>query len=234
MVDSTRKSDFPLIRYSSTWLIDIMLSLTTLVAWSMALLAERPDIQQKALDEIRKVHQEDAPLCDADDDQSIPYIVALVRELLRYYTVLRLSLPRATVKDVIYQGKTIPSGSVVFLNAWACNMDDEVWKDPEVFRPERWLEQPDAPLFTYGLGYRMCAGSLLANREMYTIYLRMLGAFTIEDVEAEHGGKVDTHPVTGVEDQTQLVSVPQRYKVRLVPRNKEALRKALEEAEKKS
>ena len=131
----------------------------------MALLAERTDIQEKALSEIRKVYSANQPLCDANDDQTIPYIVALVRELLRYYVVLRLSLPRATVKDVIYQGRKIPSGSVVFLNAWACNMDDEVWKDPEVFRVERWLEQPDAPLFTYGLGYRMCAGSLLANRE---------------------------------------------------------------------
>ena len=138
------------------------------------------------------------PLCDAYDDQGIAYIVALVRELLRYYTVLRLSLPRATVKDVVYQGKTIPSGSVVFLNAYACNMDEEVWKDPEEFRVERWLENPDAPLFTYGLGYRMCAGSLLANREMYTIYLRLLSAFKIDGVEADDGGKFDTHPVRGV------------------------------------
>src|ERR1700730_9869373 len=57
------------------------------------------------------------------------------------------------------------------------NMDEAVWSDPETFRPERWLEQPDAPLFTYGLGYRMCAGSLLANREMYLIFMRMLNSF---------------------------------------------------------
>lgn len=135
-------------------------TLTTLVAWSMALLAERPDIQDKAVAEIRKVYKAEQVLCDAYDDQSIPYIVALVKELLRYYTVLRLSLPRATVKDIVWEGKRIPSGSVVFLNAWSCNMDDQVWKDPEEFRPERWLAEDayDAPLFTYGLGYRMCAG----------------------------------------------------------------------------
>ncbi|RMZ84674.1 hypothetical protein DV737_g898, partial [Chaetothyriales sp. CBS 132003] len=205
-------------------------TLTTLVAWSMALLSERQDVQDKAFEEIGKVYAQDKPLCDADDDQGIAYIVALVKELLRYYTVLRLCLPRATVRDIVYEGKTIPAGSVVFLNAWACNMDPAVWKDPMVFRPERWLDQPDAPLFTYGLGYRMCAGSLLANREMYTIYLRLLAAFRIQDAQGEAGSRLSSDPVHGQDDPTQLVTVPRRMKVRLVPRNEKALAQALEEA----
>ncbi|KAK5098393.1 hypothetical protein LTS08_006526 [Lithohypha guttulata] len=207
-------------------------TLTTLVAWSMALLAERPDIQNKALEEIRKVYPlESSILCDENDDQSIPYVVALIREFLRFYTVLRLSLPRASVKDIrssFNKGVIIPAGTVVFLNAWSCNMDPEVWGDDYLtFRPERWLEQPDAPLFTYGLGYRMCAGSLLANREMYTIYLRLISCFEIRDVVAEDGGAVNTHPVMGVQDQTQLVSVPKRYKVRMVPRDEQRLVESL-------
>ena len=203
-------------------------TLTTLVAWSVALMAQRPDIQERAVQAIREFYREEEPLCDAEDDQKCGYVVALVREMLRYYTVLRLSLPRASVKDVVWEGKTIPAGSVIFLNAWACNMDPAVWKDddPEEFRPERWLEQPDAPLFTYGLGYRMCAGSLLANRELYLIWMRTLNAFRIEKVD-----EVEVHPVKGVEDQTQLVSVPRRYRVRLVPRDEGALRRALGEGQ---
>src|SRR6478736_3428209 len=69
-------------------------------------------------------------------------------------------------------------------------IDPDVWTDPEVFRPERWFEQPDAPIFTYGLGYRMCAGSLLANRELYLTFMRMLNSFEILLVT-----QVDTHPV---------------------------------------
>jgi len=208
-------------------------TLTTLVAWSMALLAQRPEIQEKALSEIRNVYPatSDGILCDENDDQSIPYIVALIREFLRYYTVLRLSLPRASVKDVkssFNAGATIPAGTVIFLNAWSCNMDPAVWGDDYMeFRPERWLEKPDAPLFTYGLGYRMCAGSLLANREMYTIYLRLISCFSIEGCVGVDGGEVSTDPVAGVEDQTQLVSVPRRYKVRMVPRG-EVVKEALE------
>jgi len=33
-------------------------------------------------------------------------------------------------------------------------MDEAVWDDPSEFRPDRWFENPDAPMFTYGLGYR--------------------------------------------------------------------------------
>lgn len=114
---------------------------------------------------------------------------------------------------------------MVFLNSWACNMDDELWDDPEVFRPERWLEHPSNPLFTFGLGYRMCAGSLLAYREIYLTFIRMLSAFEILPV-----GSVDTDPLTGVSDLTNLVSTPKDYRVRMKPRNEPVLRQALEAA----
>ena len=127
--------------------------------------------------------------------------------------MLRLALPRATVKDIVYEGKFIPAGTTIYLNAWACNMDPVVWCNPKCppdsFRPERWLEQPDAPLFTYGLGYRMCAGSLLANRELYLVFMRMLSCFEIQKAT-----EVDTHPVSGSADPASLVTVPRKCKYR--------------------
>lgn len=109
-------------------------------------------------------------------------------------------------------------------------MDPVVWSDPkyppELFKPERWLEQPDAPLFTYGLGYRMCAGSLLANRELYLIFMRMLSCF-----EILKGTDVDTHPVKGSADPTSLVTIPRRYEVVFKPRNERILRELLHKRE---
>lgn len=40
----------------------------------------------------------------------------------RFFTVLRLALPRTSIKDITYNGIIIPKGTVFFLNAWACNM----------------------------------------------------------------------------------------------------------------
>ncbi|EZF22171.1 hypothetical protein H112_04905 [Trichophyton rubrum D6] len=127
-------------------------TLTTLIAWSIALFSQRPDIQDKAADAIKEFYSQDQPLCDAVDDQKCEYIVALGKECLRYrtilhtwlhyvghagngprketeltvcyryFTVLRLALPRTSIKDITYEGKVIPKGTVFFLNAWACNM----------------------------------------------------------------------------------------------------------------
>ena len=105
-------------------------------------------------------------------------------------------------------------------------LDPEVWSDPEEFRPERWLEQPDAPLHTYGLGYRMCAGSLLANRELYLVFLRMLNSF-----EIVQDSEVNVHPVHGSSDPTSLVAMCRHYKVIFKPRNVQALREALKAAD---
>ncbi|KAF7846058.1 hypothetical protein BT93_L5408 [Corymbia citriodora subsp. variegata] len=58
-------------------------TLTTLMAWSIALLAQRPDIQEKAIVEIRKMYSEKEMLCDPEDDMKCTYIVALFKECLR-------------------------------------------------------------------------------------------------------------------------------------------------------
>ena len=106
------------------------------------------------------------------------------------------------------------------------SLDPGVWSDPHEFRPERWLEQPNAPLHTYGLGYRMCAGSLLANRELYLIFLRLLNSF-----ELVQDSQVDVHPVRGSSDPTSLVTMCHAYKVIFKPRNETVLREALKAAD---
>ncbi|EXJ75497.1 3-hydroxyphenylacetate 6-hydroxylase [Cladophialophora psammophila CBS 110553] len=199
-------------------------TVTTALAWLIAVLSKRPDIQETAYRAIREVYPAESPFCDANDDQKIPYIVALVKEGLRMYTVLRLNLPRTSIKEVSYNGMSFPKGTTFFLNAHACNMDPKLWHDPELFRPSRWLEQPDAPLFTYGIGYRMCAGFLLANRELYLIIMRLISCFKIT-LE----GDVDIDPVRGTADPTKLVAQPHRFQVAFVPRDEKLLQKALEE-----
>lgn len=75
----------------------------------------------------------------------------------------------------------------------------------------------------------MCAGSLLANRELYLTFLRMLSSF-----EITKDSDVETHPVKGSADPTSLVTMCRHYKVIFKPRNENALREALAEADEKA
>lgn len=107
--------------------------------------------------------------------------------------------------------------------------DPELWEDPDVFRPERWLEKPDAPLFTFGLGYRMCAGHLLAAREVYLIFMRMLASFRLEQPPGVKRADVD--PASGFKNPKDLIMAPNSYEVLCVPRDETRLKEVLAEPE---
>jgi phenylacetate 2-hydroxylase len=81
-----------------------------------------------------------------------------------------------------------PVLSIPHQNAWAADYDTTHFKDPEKFLPERYLHDKSSdsgsatsgtPHYAYGAGSRMCAGSHLANRELYTAFIRLISAFRI-------------------------------------------------------
>ncbi|OLL26238.1 3-hydroxyphenylacetate 6-hydroxylase [Neolecta irregularis DAH-3] len=201
-------------------------TITTTLGWIVGFLARHPEVQEKAFQEIISAY--DTDFWGDETEEKIPYITAFVKETLRYFTVLRLALPRESFKDIEYEGMKIPKGTCVFLNAWGCNRDDEAFEDPFEFRPERFLtESSGTAHFAYGAGTRMCAGSLLANRELYIVFMRMLWAFKIELSEDPKERDFNIDPVEGSVDPTSLVTLPPRFKVRFVPRNEHYLLKLI-------
>lgn len=115
------------------------------------------------------------------------YALAVIEEALRYFTVLPLSLPRKTTKDIHYNSIFIPEGTIVVMNAYAANHDPAVFNDPHTFLPERWLDHTTGRLdksrpshFSFGAGSRKCSGDILALKEMYTMLCRIVLLFKIK------------------------------------------------------
>jgi cytochrome P450 len=89
---------------------------TTLNNFVLAMLLF-PDAMRKAQEELDAVvgsHR----LPTWEDEQNLPYVRALVKEMLRWRPVNKFGMPHYNTADDWYGGMFIPKGSVVMLNWW--------------------------------------------------------------------------------------------------------------------
>lgn len=89
---------------------------TTLNNWILAMTLF-PETSKKAQDEIDRVIGDDR-LPQWSDEISLPYVRAMVKEVLRWRPVNKFGMLHATSEDDWYQGHFIPKGSVAVLNWW--------------------------------------------------------------------------------------------------------------------
>lgn len=68
----------------------------------------------------------------------------------------------------------------------------------------------------------MCAGHLLAMRELYIVFMRLIASFKLEP-----HGTANLDPATGQKNPRDLIAAPHNYKVFFVPRNEAKLQKKL-------
>ena len=114
------------------------------------------DVQKRVQEEIDRVVGNDR-LPDFSDHSSLPYLNALVKELLRWHPSIPVGVPHAAIADDEYNGYFIPGGTTVFANIWfaavffcrsnmtdlqhmAILRDPEVYAQPDDFIPDRFLD----------------------------------------------------------------------------------------------
>ncbi|RMD41081.1 hypothetical protein DV735_g4033, partial [Chaetothyriales sp. CBS 134920] len=186
-------------------------------------------IQQKAYNEIMKVYPEDGEAWEKCLlEEKVPYITALTKEILRFWTVIPICLPRTSIKDIKYGDAVIPAGTTFYMNAWAADYDETHFKDPTKFLPERYLgdtEGTGTPHYGYGAGSRMCVGAHLANREIYTAFLRMITAFQIVEAK-DPADRAILDPIECNSIPTALTTEPKPFKVGFKVRNRESLERS--------
>jgi phenylacetate 2-hydroxylase len=72
-------------------------------------------IQKKAYEEIQKVYPDNDVWEKCLVEEKVPYVTALVKEILRFWTVIPICLPRKSIKDIQYESATIPAGTTFFM-----------------------------------------------------------------------------------------------------------------------
>ena len=80
-------------------------------------MAMYPDVQRKAQSELDAIVGRDR-LPTAADRASLPYLGALIKEVLRWHPVILFGVPHRSVEEDTYQGYVIPARSIIIPNVW--------------------------------------------------------------------------------------------------------------------
>lgn len=123
-----------------------------------------PEVQKKAQGFLDKV-LEGNRLPEFSDLSEIPYLTAVVYETLRWHPVTPFAIYHLCTKEDVYEGYSIPKGSIMIPNLWAILQDKTIFgADTNHFRPERFMQEDgsakDIPemVLAFGFGRRKCPG----------------------------------------------------------------------------
>ncbi|KAK4486232.1 hypothetical protein RD792_008902 [Penstemon davidsonii] len=168
------------------------------VEWAITELLLNPTKMSRAKNELRTVVGENKQV-EESDISTLPYLQAVIKEILRFHPAGPLLIPHKSEADVEINGYTIPKNTQILVNVWAMGRQSNLWSSPNSFEPERFLDNKvvdfKGQYFEYipfGSGRRICPGLPLANRMLHILVASLIQNF---DWELEPGTKpedVDT------------------------------------------
>ncbi|EJD39014.1 cytochrome P450 [Auricularia subglabra TFB-10046 SS5] len=197
---------------------------TTLTAslWLILALALHPDVQIRAQREIDAVTLGER-LPTLDDRGSLPYIDAIVKEVMRWHPTVPLAVPHIVTEEDTYHGYRIPKGSIVIANVWSILHDPQKYPDPEMFRPERHLSHdvkvnPNPYTYAFGFGPRQCPGRNLADTTLYLLASSVLATCTVSSAVSSHNEILTPE---SLEYTSGTISRPAPFHCRMTPRSEQ-------------
>ncbi|WMV48394.1 hypothetical protein MTR67_041779 [Solanum verrucosum] len=188
------------------------------IIWAMTALIANPNAMKKVQAEIRESVGEKS-IVNEDNVQNLPYFKAVIKETFRLYPAVPLLVSRETMQNSILEGYEIKPKTIVYVNAWAIGRDPKIWKNPEEFISERFLNNDidfngqDFELIPFGAGRRGCPGIPLGVANVELVLSNLLYTF---DWELPRGMKIediDTDVLPGIipHKKKPLCLVPRYY-----------------------
>ncbi|KAK6189758.1 hypothetical protein SNE40_001754 [Patella caerulea] len=187
---------------------------STTFLWTILYFLHHPNIQAKCYKEIQDVVGS-GRLPSIKDKPSLPYVEAVMLEVLRKANILMTGPPRAVSEDTRFHGYHFPKDAIIIPNVDALFTDDMIWGDADVFRPERFIDSNGQvmkrdELIPFSIGRRVCLGESLAKMELFLFVTTLVQRFEFKPVDADN--------LPTLQGIAGITHAPAKYQVRAVPR----------------
>ncbi|EGT35361.1 hypothetical protein CAEBREN_10377 [Caenorhabditis brenneri] len=185
MTESNQLSEEDLRNEVDTFMFGGHDTTTTSSSWTVWCLAHHPEIQQKVYEELIDVCGED-PNIDVTYEQvnKLNYLDLVMKESKRLYPPVP-GVQRQLQKDMIIDGYTVPAGSNVAIAPVALHSNHLVFKNPEIFDPNRFLPEECAKRHPYdyvpfSAGIKNCIGQKFAVLNEKVLMTHLVRNYKIE------------------------------------------------------
>ncbi|MGH7857952.1 MAG: cytochrome P450, partial [Candidatus Binatia bacterium] len=138
-------------------------------SWTFGRLAQHADVLASVEREIERA-----------EGGEMPFLEATIRESLRLHPVIP-EVGRRLVRPVQVGRWHLPGGVVVTPSVYLIHRREDLWPEPEAFRPERFLGRRPSPyeFLPFGGGIRRCLGMAFALYEMRIVLAEILEKHTV-------------------------------------------------------
>ena len=173
------------------------------LAWTLFLLSEQPHLQEEA------AREAEAALAGGESDPGLPDRLPLLRRILEESLRLYPPAPRfdrqAVAADMMGEYDVNP-GDIVSIWPWILHRHRDLWDDPDVFDPDRFLPEAKAArhrfqYLPFGGGPRLCVGMRFATIEALAVLAHWLRGWRFAPVpgrEVQCSGMITMRPRGGL------------------------------------
>ncbi|XP_059610231.1 cytochrome P450 4C1-like [Phlebotomus argentipes] len=164
--------------------LDVMLysasdTTTNLASYTLLMLAMHPEVQAKAIAELKEVFVNDNVSIDYNSVKQLQYLDMVIKETLRLYPVIPY-IGREVSQDVKLKNLTVPAGTAVGIPILWINRNPKTWGpkahlfNPDNFLPEKVAKRHPYQYLAFSGGPRNCIGmtyGLIAARTIVACVL---------------------------------------------------------------
>ncbi|KFK32676.1 hypothetical protein AALP_AA6G274300 [Arabis alpina] len=169
--------------------------------WALAEIARHPRVMKKVQTEIRELVGDKGKVSH-EDLEGLVYMKMVIKETWRLHAPSPILIPREAISKFEIKGYDIYPGTRIHVNTWAIGRNPDVWKDPDDFIPERFMDSSvDAKgthfeLLPFGSGRRGCPAMNVGLSTVEYTLANLLYHFdwkVMEEVSVEEAPGLTSH-----------------------------------------